>query len=191
MAIYGSEVINTKHWIPTGIFRLCKKTGKMKEVKRPVVHRRLFMTVTGATPINLVANIRIVRIARSYKVKDGLKKDDNGNQVYKLNGEPEYNLKKVSEVIYSLSGRKEKGRNWWEKDATGKPLPPEVAAKYTKIGDSMTRLEAIHFLSVHIDNASVVLDELDNGEPMEGDEGRSALLRYGYEEFEWVEDKAA
>jgi len=160
--LFSSEVINTKHWIPTGKFRLNKKTGKMQEVKRPVVHRRVFLTATpGASLIGLPSNIRIVRISRH------------------------------GEVSYSLSGRKETQRHWWEKNADGTPLPPIVADKYTKIDKSMNRLEAINFLHVHTGNAGVIMEELDTGEPMDGDDGRNALLRYGYEEYEWVEVKAA
>jgi len=127
------------------------------------VHRRIFLTaLPGASLISLPSNIRIVRISRH------------------------------GEVTYSLAGRKETVRPWWEKDATGKSLPPIVADTYTKIGQSMNRLDAIQFLAVHIDNAGVVLDEMDNGEPMDGEEAQAILIgRYGYPEYEWIEAKAA
>lgn len=162
MKAYLSEVVNTKHWIPTGRFVRNKKTGKLKEVKRPVVHRRIFLTGNGNSPVGLVTNMRLVRIARH------------------------------GEVTYSLAGRKETVRPWWEKNADGTPLPPIMADKYTKIGQSMNRLEAIIFLSAHIDNAGIVLDDMDNGEPMDGEESQAILVgRYGYTEYEWVDAKAA
>ena len=101
---------------------------------------------------------------------------------------------------YSLSERKETARPWWEKDATGKPLPPHVADDYTRTKHSgngrveplMTATELRTFLTFKLgsdDTALSAITALDFGEPLEGDERWTALSRYGYEKPEYEDDE--
>jgi len=160
MAKFTAEVINTLHFVPTGKFKLDKKTGRMKEIKQRVIHRRLFLTAIGS--VIGASNLRIVRVKRG------------------------------DTVTYSLAERKETERPWWEKK------PPTVAKDYTRVISRATgrpepaykASELIKWLTYALGSAEAaraIFDELETGEPLEGDARWQALAKYGYEQAEYEE----
>ena len=163
-AEYSSEAVNTLHYVPTGIFYIDKKTGQKKERKRRVVHRRLFLTGLPGVKLFGSRNLRVVRTKRG------------------------------GDVGYSLSEKKETARPWWEK------RPPDVATEYTRtkhsgngrVEPTMTATELMTFLAYKLgseDAALFAFNDLEYGEPLEGDARWTALEKYGYVKPEYEEDE--
>jgi hypothetical protein len=176
--MYRPEVINTLHKVPTGRYYVNKK-GEKRPVLQRVVHRRMFLTAPES--FLLPRNLRIVRVSRSPAVKV---LDEDGKEVWE-NGKVV--TRKVREVTYSLSGRLETLPTYWEKTLQGKETI--IAREYTRLsskvtkfaGKSMTYDELAAFLaSINVSNITMLLDDLENGEPLEKDDIWLALAPYGY-----------
>ena len=161
---FKAEAVNTLHYIPTGRYKIDKKTGRKVEVKQRITHRRLFLTALEGVKILGARNLRIVRVRRH------------------------------GETTYSLSERKETARPWWEH------APPTVAKDYTRVVNNsngrveppMTEEGVIRWLSGSLggmDAARKAFNELEFGEPLEGDDRWDALERYGYERPVYEEEE--
>ena len=163
--MFRAEVVNTLHWIPTGRFRKNKK-GELKEIKRKVIHRRLFLTaLPGAVLIALPSNLRIVLTHRGYSLS-GRKETEPAWYERDMNGKKP--APKVAKEYTRLKG------------VNGKDMP------------SMNRLEVLAFLTANIGPLAVDwLMELETGEPLEGDERWTALEKYGYERPVYEEEEEA
>lgn len=162
---FKATVVNTLHYIPTGKYKVNKKTGKTEEVKRRIVHRRTFLTALDGVSLIGARNLRIVQVRRGGK------------------------------TTYSLSERKEKNRPWWEKAPPGvaKEYTRTVHSGSGKVDPPMTEEEVIRFLSVSLggeESARRVFSEFVYGEPLQGDERWDALEPFGYERPEYEEETA-
>ena len=161
---YNAEAVNTLHYIPTGKYKIDKKTGRKVEVKQRITHRRLFLTAVEGVKMLGAKNLRIVRVRRG------------------------------GQTTYSLSHRKETPRPWWEN------APPTVAKDYTRVVNNsngrveppMSEAEVKRYLKFCLGSEEAALkafNELEFGEPLEGDDRWDALEKYGYERPEYAEEE--